>query len=127
MVWVCHMGLVLALSHLLLLHLLRLELLNLLLERLVLGQEGAVGLVALRHVFFVDEQLRDDLIHSLVVRANLWSLILFYNLPPVHIFKLIANIALSNDSLKDLDTIAQLAILSRKVEVLVFASIYSIC
>ena len=113
MVRVAHVGLVLSLSRLLLLHLLRPVLLNLLLERVVLGQEGAVGLVALRHVFFVDEQLRDDLIHSLVVGADLWSLILFYDLSPVHIFELIPNVALSDDGLEDLDTIAQLAILRR--------------
>ena len=107
------MGLVLSLSRLLLLHLFRPVLLNLLLEGVVLGQEGAVGLVALRHVFFVDEKLRDYLIHSLVVGANLRSLILFYDLAPVHILELIPNVALSDDGLEDLDAVAQLAILSR--------------
>lgn len=113
MVRVAHVGLVLPLSRLLLLHLLRPVLLNLLLERVVLGQEGAVGLVALRHVFLVDEQLRDYLIHSLIVGADLRSLILFDDLSPVHILELISDVALSDDCLEDLDTIAQLAILSR--------------
>ena len=113
MVGIVHVRLVLPLPRLLLLQLLGLELLNLLLERVILRKQCTVSLIAFRHLLLVDEQLRDDLIHRLIVRANLRSLILLNYLPPVHIFKLVAHVALPDDRLENLDAVTQLAIFSR--------------
>ena len=97
MVGIVHVRLMLSFPRLLLLHLLRLELLYLLLERVIFGQQCTIRLIALRHLLLVDKQLRDDLIHRLIVRTYLRSLILFNDLPPVHIFEFVADVALPDD------------------------------
>lgn len=123
MVRVIHVRLMLPLARLLLLELLGLELIDLLSERVVLRHEHAVRFVALGNLFLVNEKLRDDLIHSLIVRAHLRSLILFDNLAPVHVFELVAHVALANDRFKDFDPVAQFSVLRRQMEVFIFASV----
>ena len=99
MVGIVHMRLMLSLPCLLLLHLLRLELLYLLLERVIFAKQCTIHLITLRHLLLVDKQLRDDLIHRLIVRTYLRGLILFNDLAPVHIFEFVADVALPDDRL----------------------------
>ena len=99
---------------------------NLLFELVVFGEEGTVRLITPRHVSLVREELADDLIHNLVIRADLRCFVLLHDIPPIHIFKLVADIALSNDSLKDLNPVSQFSVLIRQMEVLVLTSLASV-
>ena len=102
------------------------HLLNLLLELVVFREEGTVGLIAPRHVSLVSKELTDDLIHNLVIRADLRCFVLLNDIPPIHIFKLITDIALSNDTLKDLNPVSQLPVFIRQMEVFVLTSLASV-
>ena len=125
MIGVVHMGLVLPVLFLLLALLSLLILLNLLAELIVLGEERAVGLIPLRHLLLVREQLADDLIHCGVGSSGLRSLFLFNDLTPVHVFEFVTDAALPNDAFEDLHAVPQLPVLVLQVEVLVVGSVQS--
>ena len=99
MVRIGHVSFVLLSSSLLLFLLLSPELLNLLLQRVVFRHKNAVSLVSLCSILFHDKELVDNLIHGLVVRSDLRRFILFNDLSPVHILELVANVALTDDTL----------------------------
>ena len=126
MVWVRHMGRMLPL--LLLSNSIQLSphLLNLLLELVVFGEKGTVRFISSRHIPLVRKQLADDLIHNLVIRADLRCFVLLHDIPPIHIFKLITDVALSDDTLKDLNPVSQFSVFIRQMEVLVLAPLASV-
>lgn len=124
MIGVRHVLLVLLLNNLLLPLLLGFELLNLLLELVVLGEKGRVGLIYPRLVFLEHKKLTDDLIHGIIAGTDLWRPVLFDNLAPVHVLKLIANVALTNDALENLNSVPKLAVLCRKMEVFVLPTVH---
>ena len=126
MVRIRHMGRMLPLVLLLNSIQLALQLLNLLFELVVFRKKGTVGLISPRHVSLVSKELANDLIHNLVVRADLRCFVLLHDIPPIHIFKLIADIALSNDTLKDLNPVSQFPVFIRQMEVFVFTSLASV-
>ena len=77
-------------------HLLCFELLNLLFKLMILRHYDRVSLVTLGRLFLHLEKLADNLIHCVITGLDLWRFVLLDNLPPVHIFKFIANITLAD-------------------------------
>jgi len=98
----------------------------LLFQGAVLRHSNAVNLISLRSFFLHDKELVDNLIHGLVVWFDLRRLIFFNDFSPVHVFELVSQVALSDDTLQDLNPVSQFSVLSRQVKILIFSFFYSL-